>query len=123
VAALVGVTEHTMSEWVKKGAWKDRRAGFISIRENQVQMLLMQINNIQEQILNRDEKSRFATSKESDQLAKLSTTMKNLETELGISEMISCGIKFIDYCKGVDFEKGREVGFLFDSFLNNFIKK
>lgn len=122
VAALVGITEKTMGEWVKKYGWKDRRASFISTRENQIHMLLMQINNIQEQILSREPENRFANNKESDSLAKLSTTMKNLEVELGISDMISCGIRFIDYAKGVDFEKGKELGLLFDSFLSTLIR-
>lgn len=123
VATLVGITDKTMGDWVKKYGWKDRRASYTSTRENQIHMLLMQINNIQEQILERDQKERFATSKESDQLAKLSTTMKNMEVELGISDMISCGIRFIDYCKTIDFAIGKEVGLMFDGFLNTLLRK
>ena len=123
VAELVGVTEKTIGDWIAKGDWKNRRASFTSTRENQIHMLLTQINNIQEQILQRDIKERYATTKESDQLAKLSTTMKNMEVELGISDMISCGIRFIDYCKTVDFNKGKDIGLLFDGFLSTLLRR
>lgn len=122
IGVIVGVNEKTIGAWVEKFKWKDLRSSLTVTKEAQIKMILNHIDEINTGISQREVGQRTPTTKETDSLIKLSTTLKNLEADLGISEMVTFGIKFIEHIKRINFDKGKDVGLLFDGFISSYLK-
>ena len=76
---------------------------------------LDEINNI---ILAREHGKRFATSKEADAILKISKTIRNLQRELGLHDIVSYSMKFLTWLRSVEeYEKGKEFLPLFNAFI------
>ncbi len=63
-----------------------------------------------------------ATSKEADALAKITRSISNLETETSIGHIVEVAQEFIDFVRGVDLKKAKEITALFDMFINEKMK-
>jgi hypothetical protein len=122
IAQKVGTQRQTISRWAKQGGWDDLKAGMSVTREEILKRLYQQLNNINAIILERDPKERFANSKEADAMAKLSATIKNMEIDVGISDIISVGMRFGEWLRRVDLDKAKEYVQYWDLFLKEQIK-
>lgn len=122
IAMKVGTQRQTISRWAKAGGWEDLKAGMSVTREEILKRLYQQLNNINAIILEREPNERFANSKEADAMAKLSATIKNMETDVGISDIISVGMRFGEWLRRVDLDKAKEYVQYWDLFLKEQIK-
>lgn len=122
IATKVGTQRQTISRWAKAGGWEDLKAGMSVTREEILKRLYQQLNNINAIILEREPKERFANSKEADAMAKLSATIKNMEVDVGISDIISVGMRFGEWLRRVDLDKAKEYVQYWDLFLKEQIK-
>ena len=122
IATKVGTQRQTISRWAKAGGWEDLKAGMSVTREEILKRLYQQLNNINAIILEREPKERFANSKEADAMAKLSATIKNMEVDVGISDIISVGMRFGEWLRRVDLDKTKEYVQYWDLFLKEQIK-
>lgn len=122
VARRVGVSERTMSIWVRNEQWDQLRYSIIVTKEEQLRRIYMQIEELNNAIFQREEGARFATSKQADTLSKLTTAAKKLETEASIADVIEVSKRFLNWLRQTDFEKAKELSFLFDAFIKDMIK-
>lgn len=122
IAMKVGTQRQTISRWAKAGGWEDLKAGMSVTREEILKRLYQQLNNINAIILEREPNERFANSKEADAMAKLSATIKNMEVDVGISDIISVGMRFGEWLRRVDLDKAKEYIQYWDLFLKEQIK-
>ena len=77
IANKVGVVEKTVSRWVDKEGWAEKRAAENITRPELVNKLLITINKLIEQVNESDDP--MLISGLGDKLAKLSTTIEKLD--------------------------------------------
>ena len=75
-----------------------------------------ELNNL---ILSRPEGERFATCAEADTLGKLAAAIKKMETDVGITDLVNVGIRFIEWIRPIDLDKAKEVTTLWDKFIKD----
>lgn len=121
IADRVGVSRVSVSNWVRAGKWEEQRAGITLTREEQVRNLYRQVAEINRAIATRDEGNRFATSQEADIIGKLSKSIRQMETEAGIADVISVLTRFIDFLRPLDLEKAKDVTSLADAYIKSIL--
>ena len=89
--------------------------------EEQIRSLYRQVAAINKAIEGRPEGERFATSAEADVIGKLSKSIKQMETEVGIADVISVMTRFIEFLRPVDLEKAKDVTRLADAFIKSIL--
>jgi transposase len=122
IAQRVGVAEKTMSKWVTEGNWKALRNRLLISKDNQINLLYEQLENLNTII--QQSKAGHADSKQADILIKYTAAIRNLETDLAIADLVEAGIRFIKYIqKTGSMEQVMEVAEIWNSFLQASIRK
>lgn len=121
IAERVGVSRQSLSNWVRTGKWEEQRTALTLTREEQVRALYRQVGEINKAIESRDEGERFATSAEADIIGKLSKAIRQMETEVGIADVVSVMTRFIDFLRPIDVEKAKDVTRLADAFIKSIL--
>lgn len=119
IADKVGVSRQTIIRWMAAEKWEELKVGMTLTREQQVASLHRQVSEINRVISERPEGKRFATAAEADTLNKLATAIKKMETDVGISDIISVGMKFINWLRPFDLDKSKEFLRLWDAFIKD----
>lgn len=122
IAQKVGAQRQTVSRWAKAGNWDGLKAGMTVTREAILGRMYQHLNNMNTAILEREPDRRRPDTKEADVMAKLAAAIKNMETDVGISDIISVGMRFGEFLRRVDLEKAKEFVKLWDVFLKEQIK-
>lgn len=117
IAAKVGCTRQTIARWAKDDGWPELKASMSVGKEKTLKNLYAHVQRINDAILERDEGKRTPTSAEADILAKLAAAIDKIESESGIRELVSAGIAFLSWLRGVDAGKAIEFTDLWDAFL------
>lgn len=121
IAERVGVSRVSVSNWVRAGKWEEQRTGLTLTREEQVRNLYRQVAEMNRAIAARPEGERFASSAEADVIGKLSKSIRQMETEAGIADVISVLTRFIDFLRPLDLDKAKEVTNLADAFIKSIL--
>jgi predicted transcriptional regulator len=121
IADRVGVSRVSVSNWVRSGKWEEQKAGITLTREEQIRCLYRQVAEINKSIEARPEGERFATSAEADIIGKLSKSIKQMETEAGIADVISVITRFIEFIRPTSLEQAKEVTALADAFIKSIL--
>lgn len=116
IAERVGVRPNTVSNWIKKEAWAKLRKSLMVTRQKMISDLHDQLEWLNNDIKTRDIK--VATSKESNTIAVITTSIKRLETETSIAEVYEVATSFLDYIKPQDFALYKKLVPIFDGFIN-----
>ena len=119
IAVKVGTTRQTVSRWAKADGWDELKAGMTIGREEILKNLYRQINEINSNISSREKGERHANSKEADILMKLSASIKKMEEDVGISELVSAGMRFGDWLRKIDLDKAKEFVNWWDAFIKD----
>lgn len=116
VAERVGVTEKTVGRWVADGDWKKLRTRLLVTKQQQLDLIYDQIENLNRQIA--ESEQGFADSKQADIMVKYATTIRTLENDLGMGEIIDVGIMFIKHIQAIaSHETTLQVMELWQSFV------
>jgi hypothetical protein len=97
VAEKVGVSERTMSEWVNKFGWKKLRNRLLVGKEQILSDLYEELEEMNEAIRSKEKGKRYSDPKQADTKVKLTASIRNLETELSIADLVGAGSKFIKH--------------------------
>lgn len=119
IAEACGVSRQTVIRWAKADKWDEHKVSLTMTREEQIKNLQRQIVEMNHAILKRKLGKRFATPKEADTIAKLTTAINILETETGIHEIVGVAQRFIAWLRPVDLELTKTFTRLFDKFLKS----
>ena len=114
IAEKVGITRQTVSRWIREGKWEELRVSITISTE--------QIIDIQDGANARPEGQRALTAKEADTIVKLSSAIKKLQNEAGITDIVNVGIKFTNWLRSIDIEKAKEYNELWDLFIKDQLK-
>lgn len=117
IASKVDSTRQTISKWAKEQSWEELKAGMSISREELLKNLYRQVSDINESINMREPGERHANVKEADTLSKLSSAIKKLESDVGISDIVAVGIRFTNWLRNVDLDKAKEFTMIWDAFL------
>jgi len=124
IAKKVGVSENTISKWVNEFNWKALRSRLLVSKDQILNDLYEQLENLHNAIRTKDAGKQYADTKEADVQIKLTASIRNLETDLAIADLVQSGIKFIKYLQATGtMEQVLEFSELWNSFLLNYIKK
>lgn len=119
IAEKVGVSRQTLSKWIKAEKWEERKVGITLTREDQISNLHRQVAEINKVIMEREAGKRYATPSEADTLGKLAAAIKKMESDVGIADIISVGMRFINWLRPVDMNKAKEFTGLWDMFIKD----
>ncbi|MCC8095703.1 MAG: helix-turn-helix domain-containing protein [Tannerellaceae bacterium] len=119
IAEKVGVSRQTINKWVKAEKWEERLAGISMTKEEQIKNLYRQITEINDKIKGREKGERHATTAEADTINKLSSAIKKMEEDIGIADIVSVSIRFLEWIRRSDHEKAKEFTHLFDLFIKD----
>lgn len=119
IAEKVGVSRQTIARWAKEEKWEELKVGITMSREQQIANLHRQVAEINKVISARGEGQRYANAAEADTINKLSTAIKKLEADVGISDIISVGMKFINWLRPFDLDRSKEFLKLWDAFIKD----
>lgn len=121
LADKVGVSRITINKWIKTERWEELKVGITLTKDEQLKNLYNQVAALNRSISAKEEGKRFADSKEADILMKLSASIKKMEDDVGIADVISVGRKFIEFTRKIDVEKAKEQAALFDAFIKSIL--
>lgn len=122
VAARVGVAEKTISKWVNEGKWRDLRNRLLVSKENQINLLYGQLEQLNRAIQEND--NGYPDTKQADIQVKVTAAIRSLETDMNIADLVEAGIRFVKFIQKVDtFEEVQKTIDLWSSFLQNEISK
>lgn len=122
IAELLGVTEKTIGAWKAEGNWETVRTGIFRTKEKQLERLMLQLSQFNDAIEAKEDGKRFPDSKESDALKKLTSAIKDIETELNIGLIIDVAIEITNWMRTRDFKKSQEIAEVFDEYLKDKLK-
>jgi hypothetical protein len=125
VAVKVGVSERTMSDWVNKFNWKDLRRRLLVSKEDVLANLYEQMEEVNEFIRSKEKGKRYADTRESDILVKLTASIRNMETELAIADIVGSGTRFLKFAQtsGMPLEMVKEFAEYWNAFIQDQIKR
>lgn len=121
LADKVGVSRITMNKWIKSERWEELKVGITLTKSEQLKNLYNQVGALNKFISSKEEGKRFADSKEADILMKLSASIKKMEDDVGIAEVIEVGRKFIEFTRRIDVEKAKDLAALYDAFIKSIL--
>lgn len=120
IAEKVGISEVSMSRWVREGRWDTLKASITITRQEQLNRVYQQIAAINKKIV--EEQEGIPTGADADVLAKLAAVVERLEKETSITDVVSVSMKFLDWLRKIDTEKAKELSYLFDAFIKDLLR-
>ena len=118
-AEKVEVSRQTLSRWAKEDKWEEQKVCITLTKEEQIKSIYRQIAEINKAILAREDGARFATIAEADAISKLSAAIKKMEGESGVADIISVGIRFIEWVRRADVSRAKEFAEWWDLFVKD----
>lgn len=117
IADKVGSSRVSVSKWIRDGKWEEMKVGLTLTKDEQINNIYRQIADINKNISLRKDGQRYATPAEADTIGKLSAAIKKLEGDIGIADMVSVGIRFLEWIRKADLQKAKETTALWDAFI------
>lgn len=124
VAKKVHVSEQTISKWVNEFGWKKLRSRLLVSKEQILSDLYDQLEELHRHIQTKNDGERYASTQQADIQIKVTASIRNLETDLAIADLVESGIRFIKHLQIVGtLEQVVEFAELWNSFILASIKK
>jgi transposase len=123
IAKKIDVSEKTISNWVEKFQWKKLRNRLLVSKQEVLGNLYEQLEELNNDIRSRDNGKRYADSKEADTMVKYTASIRNLETDLAIADIVDSGIRFIRFIQvKLPAKEVINIADLWNDFLHEQIK-
>ena len=119
IAVKVGVSRQTIIRWAKEDSWAELKASLSVTPTQLIAQWQQQIAEINRTITSREEGARYATPAEADAMLKLATSIKKIQDDLGISEVISVCMRFLAWLRPLDVEQAKAFNSLMDVFIKD----
>jgi transcriptional regulator with XRE-family HTH domain len=122
LAERVGVSAQTISKWINSEEWETIRASLIMTRESEVRRLYRVLTFLNDTIETREkEEKKPITNAEADTLVKISAAIRNMETEVSISESIQVLKNFINAVRTSDIDLAKKITTEADHFIKSLL--
>lgn len=126
IAKKVGVSEKTIGKWVNDFNWKSLRNRLLVGKEEVLNNLYEQMERLNDKIRTRKDGDHIghADTKEADILIKYTASIRNLETQLAIADLVESGKRFIKHLQSVGTpDQVKTFADLWHSFIMESIRK
>lgn len=114
-----GVSRITVNNWIGKNGWEMLKTSITITREEQLKSLYRQLAELNNAIMARPAGERFPNTAEADTISKLSNAIKKMETEVGLSDIISVFSDLLKWLRASDPTQAKEVTPLLDAFVKS----
>lgn len=121
IAARIGVSENTISRWVRDGAWDALRNAQRTSKPSVLRDLYAELAAINNTIAERPQGQQFATPQESLTRSRIVRNIADLEQRYNIGNAVDIGRDFCSFVADTNFDTARQVVNLWDNFLNHLI--
>jgi DNA-directed RNA polymerase specialized sigma subunit len=118
IAERIGISEVTACKWAKLDNWDSLRVSITITKEEQLKNLYRQLSEINKTIAEREDR-KYATTTEADLISKLANAIDKMESDIGVSDIISVGKKFITWLRKFDLKKAQDFTPMFDAFIKD----
>ena len=115
----MGVSRITVNNWIGKNGWEMLKTSITITREEQLKSLYRQLAELNNAIMDRPAGERFPNTAEADTISKLSNAIKKMETEVGLSDIISVFSDLLKWLRASDPAQAKEVTPLLDAFVKS----
>lgn len=88
-------------------------------REEQLKNLYLQLAELNNAINGRPEGERFANTAESDTIAKITGSIKKMETDVGLADILSVFKSFVKWLRTYDMARSKEIVPLLDAYVKS----
>ena len=125
ISDKVGISKVTLSKWANdpNENWDKLKKSLLITRESQLSRLYSQLDELTASIMRREEGSRFANPKEADTITKLTTSIRKMESEASIADIVEVSKRLLTWLRCINPEKSKEVGGIIDDFIKDALKK
>lgn len=114
VALQTGASESELRKWIKDGNWDGLRRSLLTSREEQLKNLYDILAALTAQVkLN----TEHPNPKDADLIIKYTAAIKNLETEIGVGEIIDVVKPFLVWLMKKDLELAKKLTIYFDQYI------
>jgi hypothetical protein len=91
-------------------------------RQEQLNRLYMQLEELNNHIMKREEGERFANSKEADSISKLAIAIKTMETEASIADIVEVSKRLLNWMRKYNDSRTVEIANIFNDFIKDSMK-
>lgn len=120
IAARCKVSEKTVGKWKDADKWDKQKRSFMVVREEQITDLYEKLEKLNEHIKNTQD--NIVSVKDVDAISKLTASIRNLETETSVAEIIDVAKHYIDFVKAFDLDFAKQVTEYFTLFIQDKLK-
>ncbi len=120
IADKVNVDRRTIARWTK--VWQPLKINYMQTREERIRSTLMQLEQLDHTIDNREEGCRYPTAKEADIRRKLTADLEALEQDASVREVINVSRGILDYTRQLNLEHAKLLSDYMDSYIKEKIK-
>ena len=117
IAIRCEVTEKTVSRWKEEDSWDKLRRSLLMVKEEQLTDLYSKLEDLNSHI--RDTKGNIVDSRDVDAIAKLTSSIKQLEQDTNVGDVISVAKKIIHFIQEDDIEFAQKLTNYFDLFIKS----
>jgi len=119
VALQTGAAEADVRKWIKAGNWDGLRRSLLTSREEQLKNLYDILASLTAQVKQNTENPN---PKDADLIIKYTAAIKNLETDIGIGEIIDVIKPFAIWLMKKDLELAKKLTAYFDTYIKEKLK-
>ncbi|MDR0505458.1 MAG: helix-turn-helix domain-containing protein [Dysgonamonadaceae bacterium] len=119
IADRVGVTRITVNRWINAENWETLKVSISITNEEQLKNLYRQLAEIQNAILGREDGARYAMPAEAEVIRKLTISIKQLQAELGLSEITSVFGGLIQFLRTYEPARVKEIAPVLDAYVKS----
>lgn len=122
LAERVGVSPQTISKWINSEDWEMIRSSLMMTREAELRRLYRRLSFLNDTVEQREEKEKKPiTNAEADTLVKISASIKNMETDVSVSEAIQILKNFINAVRPNNLQLAKEMTIEADHFIKSLL--
>lgn len=119
IAERVGASRVSVNKWINSENWEALKVSLSMTNEEQLKNLYRQLAEIQNAILSREEGARYAMPAEAEVIRKLTIAIKQLQAELGLSEITSVFGGLIQFLRAVEPKRVKELAPVLDAYVKS----
>lgn len=119
IASKIGVSQQTLSRWVKQEGWRDERTSLTQTRQALLKQYHDQLSELNRIISLRNKGHRMPTKPEADVMTQLLNAIQKLENEASISQTISVFTDLLDFVRLHAPDKVIALSDLCDAFIKS----
>jgi len=119
IAERVGCNIKTVYNWAKKGNWEKLRLAAHMGKDSQLERIQMQLSELNAYIMLKPEGQRYPSASEADTIKKLTSACRDLETKLGLRELVDVSVELIPFIKLINADDANMVKAYLDRFIQH----